>query len=54
MNPTDHNYQPRPFSTLPTFHPTRMELTRQAAEARLGTAEELAAYRATWLQARGL
>lgn len=54
MYPTDHNYQPRPFSTLPTFHPARMELTRQAAEARLGTPEQLAATRAAWLQARGL
>lgn len=54
MKPTDHNYQPRPYSILPTFHPVRMEITRLAAEARLGTADEVAAKRAAWLQARGL
>lgn len=50
----DHNYQPRPYSILPTFHPVRMEATRFAAEARLGTDEDVAARRAAWLLARGL
>lgn len=50
MTPANDN---RSFSTLPTFHPVRMEETRIAAEDRDNPAA-LAAVRAAWLKARGL
>ena len=43
----------RNFSTLPTYHPARMEATYLRAEARVDKAK-IAARRAAWLKAQGL
>jgi hypothetical protein len=41
------------FSTLPTYHPVRMELTDLRAQARYA-GHTLAARRAAWLKSQGL